>query len=373
MVEIGNFTIYRNFFSIIRRAIWDEEKVCLDRPDWDLLFQIAKEQCVAGLFFEGLCRLPEEQGPHDSGFVMKVASIAQRIKNTNLSVNRGVKEIYCKYRELGCEPIIMKGQSVATRYKTPDLRQCGDIDLYIPNEEQLKKINGWVASVDKNYDDFYNKHRSFHWHKNIIENHYQLVSFAFKKYEENLNAIVNSELEECKQLPKRDIGECVVTELPVTLYAMFLLIHMSYHVLEDGLGLRQVVDWTMFINEHHDEIDKGKFDKWLNELDLTILANAFATICVDYLGLDENLLPFKLVRNAKLDGLLLDEIFNGGNFGRKHYVYKGKVSKLEDMWRTLWIKLPRYAHFYKFWPKEALASYRYMASRGYRRIFGILK
>lgn len=150
---------------------------------------------------------------------------------------------------------------------------------------------------------------------------------------------------------------------------MFLLIHMSYHVLEDGLGLRQVVDWTMFINEYHDDIDKVKFNEWLKELDLTILANSFAVICVDYLGLKEYMLPFKLVRNTNLDKLLLDEIFSGGNFGCKHYQYKGKVSKVEDMWRTLWIKMPRYAHFYKFWHKEAFACYRDMAFRGFRRIY----
>lgn len=360
--------IHVELFSIIRRGIWGDDEYCLDDIDWKLLFKMAKEQSVAGFFFEGLCKLPEGTGPHDSDFVMRVASIAQCIKRANLSLNKVVEEIYTKYRELGCEPIIIKGQSVGTRYKTSDLRQCGDIDLYIHDQKQLKKVNEWGASVDGKYDDFYNKHRSFHWHNSIIENHSQLASLAFTKYRYRLNAIVKSELLNCEQLPKRYIGECVVTELPVTLYAMFLLIHMAYHVLEDGLGLRQIIDWTMFINEHHEEIDKVKFNEWLNELDLVILANSFATICVDNLGLNEYMLPFKLVRNEKLDRLLLEEIFNGGNFGCKHYVYKGKVSKIEDMWRTLWIKMLRYAHFYKFWPKEALACYKDMLSRGFHRI-----
>lgn len=44
---------YRIFFSIIRCGIWGEDESCLDKVDWELLFQIAKEQC--GRIF--LCRL----------------------------------------------------------------------------------------------------------------------------------------------------------------------------------------------------------------------------------------------------------------------------------------------------------------------------
>lgn len=160
----------------------------------------------------------------------------------------------------------------------------------------------------RNLDGFYQKHLSFQWKGIVIENHNQLSPFSKKSYRVYFNKIVQQEIDDSEILLVRRISNCTVRELPTTLYAFFLLVHMSYHILEDGLGLRQVCDWILFLKEHHSQIDKLKFAIWMKHLGLTRLANAFGGICVEYLDLPESYIPFSLQRSSTYENCCLKRL-----------------------------------------------------------------
>ena len=200
----------------------------------------------------------------------------------------------------------------------------------------------------------------------------QLCDFSNARFTAMLDEIVSRELsgDLSSVCPRRDIDGITVCELPPTLYAFFLLCHKATHVIEDGLGLRQVCDWAVFLSAEHERIDRNKFASWTSGLRLWPLAHAFGRICVDDLRLPESCLPFRLVRETGNYELLRRQILSGGNFGRLFYRYKGHVGKKEDMLRTMCVKMPRYASLYRLWPDEARWCYWAMLKRGVRRLAG---
>lgn len=369
-----NLNYWSQLFSLIKYSLWKvEDNKDLSDIDWNVILDIAKKQTVLGLLLDGfdfLCRSGASlRIPLD--VKMRLIGQVHAIEKQNTFINVKIAELMLEYAKIGLEPILVKGQSVGSRYPHPNHRQPGDVDLFFINKEQLLKANGWARENGRNLDGFYQKHLSFQWKGIVIENHTQLSPFSKKSYRVYFNKIVQQEIDDSKILLIRRIGNCAVRELPTTLYAFFLLVHMSYHILEDGLGLRQVCDWILFLKEHHSQIDKSKFAIWMEHLGLTRLANAFGGICVEYLDLPESYIPFSLQRSSTYEKLLLEEIMFGGNFGHNYYQYKGKVSKLEDMWHTLWIKVRRYARIYCLWPQEARANYGMLMKRGLKRIFGV--
>lgn len=358
-------------FSLIKVSLWGvENKMDVSEINWKHIVALAKRQTISGLLFDGIDLLCKSNISLKIPLDIKLGLIGQvrAIERQNTFINDKIAELFREYESIGVKPILMKGQSVATRYSHPNHRQSGDVDLLFINQEQLQNANGWANVNGSNLDGFYQKHLSFQWNGIIVENHNQLSPFSKKLYREYFDEVVRQELNENNKLPKRNIDHCEVYEMPTTLYAFFLLVHMSYHILEDGLGLRQVCDWILFLKEHHSQIDKQKFSMWTEHLGLAHLANAFGSICVEYMGLPKSYLPFSLQCNLTYEKLLLEEIMYGGNFGRNYYQYKGKVSKFEDMWHTLWIKMRRYAHIYKLWPQEAMANYGMLIKRGIKRI-----
>ena len=76
------------------------------------------------------------------------------------------------------------------------------------------------------------------------------------------------------------------------LSALHQIIHISRHLLEAGIGLRQICDLAMFLDKHHDVIDKERLNGYLEELQLMTIARSLGYIMVKYLGLKEEKIAF---------------------------------------------------------------------------------
>ena len=78
-------------------------------------------------------------------------------------------------------------------------------------------------------------------------------------------------------------------------------------LLEAGIGLRQICDLALFLDKHHDVIDKERLNGYLEELQLMTIVRSLGYIMVKYLGLKEEKVPFKV--DAQFSDFILQEIF----------------------------------------------------------------
>jgi hypothetical protein len=74
-------------------------------------------------------------------FVISNFSTSQMLNNALIAV---VQEL----REYGIDPVLLKGQGIAKYYPVPELRQCGDIDIYVGENHFAKtcEVIGTMSS-----------------------------------------------------------------------------------------------------------------------------------------------------------------------------------------------------------------------------------
>jgi hypothetical protein len=114
--------------------------------------------------------------------------------------------------------------------------------------------------------------------------------------------------------------------LPKLANGLVLLDHMRAH-LQSGLGLRQVIDWMMYVNkELSDEYWNKEFSHVVREKGLERFAKVATKMCQKYLGLPDSITWCNDADEVLCDKLF-DMLFESGNFGRK----KGRGNSVETV------------------------------------------
>ena len=307
-------TIQR-FFALLRSGLWgkavDSSLFADGETDWDAIISMSMEQTVTALVFDGMETLPPALRPSKTD-VMRWFSMVVRVEQSNKLLDRELANIVEFYRGHSIFPILLKGQGVASLYPRPEHRQCGDIDLYLGDDyERAKEL---IASQGIKLGDEGEKHVSYSYNGAPVENHHYAVCF----YNPRQNRILQRWAKEwlsakTKTFHVRDTEVL----LPAPGFdAIYLLIHALLHFIPEGIGLRQVCDWTLILKTYHRQIDQ---ERLIGEVRLLKIEDAFRTfgyVAVHYLGLPAECIPFPLDNVAEAGEFLLHDILEGGNFGK---------------------------------------------------------
>lgn len=62
-------------------------------------------------------------------------------------MNMTLQLLVLTLRKAGIEPVLLKGQGLSRYYPTPELRQCGDIDIYVGEENYEKAYDAILPIV----------------------------------------------------------------------------------------------------------------------------------------------------------------------------------------------------------------------------------
>ena len=138
---------------------------------------------------------------------------------------------------------------------------------------------------------------------------------------------------------------------PVQWNAMFLIYHACGHFLTEGLRLKQVLDWAMFLQQEQNKVDWAQFYSYCDRHHFRRFVDALTTICIEHLGIQvsnpaiSTNSPYaeKIIRSALYDN---DYIYGQGEgkwTGKIHLVkslfkYKWKYHEIyqESVWKQLW-------------------------------------
>lgn len=136
------------FFLLVRAGLFGRtegiEDFLPDGVDWAEVYQLAKEQSVAGLVAEGIRILQDEWlKTHDSALVprqwsLRFAPDTLRMEQRNLDMNKFIAKLIGRLRENDSYALLLKGQGVAQCYMNPLRRACGDVDLLLTEEDYQK-------------------------------------------------------------------------------------------------------------------------------------------------------------------------------------------------------------------------------------------
>ncbi len=212
--------------------------------------------------------------------------------------------------------VIIKGSAAGMAYPQPFLRTMGDVDFMVKRRDydkaaKLLEENGYSLVKEKKNADYHYEYMKggvlFELHRrlSIISDSDEAMLSLFEQGIDNRES--------------RNIEQFAFPVLPPELNGLVLIFHMNQH-LRSGLGLRQIIDWMMYLNEN-DGIHK--LHPYLKKIGMERFANVVTAMCQRYLGLR----PFVQEYSDYPCEELMQYILEKGNFGKKS-AKEGKISSV---------------------------------------------
>ena len=347
--------------------IFDFLKYCLDRKDsmsnvvadidWQQLYSFASKQAILGLCFDGIERLgkeyPEElkQNPIGRELLVTWMGKAQQIRRQNVKVNGVAAKLYSKFREDGLRCCILKGQGNALMYPNPYFRTPGDIDVWV--NASREQITEYAKKHFELGDDIRYQHVETSVDGVPVELHFFPCTMNNPLYHARLQKWFkrNTDMQCSNVVSLPDgIGEIAI---PTTAFnVIYQLTHLYHHFFDEGIGMRQIIDYYYVVNNDELLVIKDTLQKELKHLGLWKFAGAVMYVLHEALGLSEEKMIAPM--DEKRGKLLLAEILNGGNFGRHFTKYGGFTH--QSMGKKYFLKIWRNMHFVRYYPAEALSE-----------------
>ena len=287
--------------ALIKSSLFNIPFENIQETDWDELYQEAKAQTVTALIAG--C-VPEEAGPK-----WKIAYTANLSKN--LRYLHAQSELIDIFRENNIPLVILKGASAAVYYPVPVNRAMGDIDFIVPQDLYedactLMVQNGYTIEKETPLNT---RHKGYVKGKFSYELHHHF-SYDDLDIEQHI-------IDGLRHVEYGRIDRIEFPMLPKLANGLVLLAHLQFH-LKSGLGLRQVVDWMMYVNkELEDSFWESEFRVAASKVGMEKLAITVTRMCQLYLGLSERI-TWCQGADENLCLSMIEDLLSYGNFGRKH-------------------------------------------------------
>lgn len=283
--------------KLIRIAIGNETDLSLpDHVDWTELIDLAFRQGVASVAYDGLQQIydarPElEMELDDPEFEeSKYEWFGSVLDNEMIyaQYEASIGELAAFYKENSFRMMLLKGYGLSRDYPVPQHRPCGDVDIYqFGRQEEADKA--LEARFGIAIDNSEHKHSVFNFKGVHVENHYDILNV----YSHKSNAYLDAEL---KDMAEKKTEKCVVGGTEVYLpspdfNALYLLRHTSAHLSGAEITLRHLLDWGLFVRNHHSEVDWGMVETESKKVGMLEFYRIQNLVCWKHLGFDPSLFP----------------------------------------------------------------------------------
>ena len=263
--------------------------------------------------------------------------------------------------------ILVKGQGIAQCYKRPLWRACGDVDLFLSEDnynKALQILSPLATSIEE--ENEYNKHLAMTIGGWPVELHGTLHSGLWRSIDHELDNVqydvfyggrVRSWMNGNTQVFLPAADEDVV----------FVFAHILQHFYKEGIGLRQICDWCRLLWTYKDSINRKLLKERIEKAGLMSEWKSFASLAVKYLGMPVEAMPFYSPkaywsRKAKR---IKDIIIKSGNFGQninynKHQEQPLVIKKLKSFNRYFRDFISQFMIF----PKDAVSVWCWVLKVG---------
>lgn len=248
-----------------------------------------------------------------------------RIKKQSLSAIRRNMDILLQHQYLhelmtkaGIPYVVLKGAVSAYYYPLPHQRMMGDVDFLVAEDDVERAMELLIGegftrcSIEEPCHIILNKGNLY------FELHFALGGVPNGE----AGRLVREYLEDIIPTAKTVRSGPVTFRNPEPFYhGLIMLLHMRHHLLAEGMGLRHLCDWAVFVDHFSDDEFQAMFEEKLKKTGLWRFAVTVSLSAHLAIGL-----PYREFMGDERDlawELLLD-IITGGNFGRKA---QGRVSE----------------------------------------------
>ncbi len=325
--------------------------IMLPAEKWDALGFLARKQGVLGILLDGVDKL--EGTPYGATRELNmnqklewIGEVLQMEQRNHLQI-AVMNDLATKWRNKGYRVMVMKGQANATLYPKPEHRNPGDVDCYL--FEHYSDGNNIARQEGCSVDESWYKHSVISFKGETFENHQYFVHTR----EGKRSKLLEKELEDALKVNESEFKQLTPSTVmpPVQWTAMFLTYHACAHFLTEGLRLKQVLDWAMFLKAHQNAVNWGKFYAFCERYHLKIFAETMTAISCAYLGVEisnPDIVKDSVHTEKVLNSILYDDdyIYSESEGGWKekwhivrnlfHYRWKYEEIYKDSVWKQLW-------------------------------------
>lgn len=257
--------IQKRLLSLIRTSLIDTPVDAnlfegMSVEDWNSLQEYALQQGVSAIAFDGVeksnMKVPKQA-------LVQWYAVCENIKYNYKKRAKSVRAMLELLKEADVDMLIFKGISLAKLYPNHKAREFGDIDFYtLPrhSSQTIKEAHDVVNKLVEEQGvkiDYIDKHDVFDYYGSHFEHHNYFVGNDSKSGKDINKYLLN--------LLKEDKGVAMKDGLyypSIEFNAIFLMIHSTKHLANEGATLKQIIDWGMFLRN----IDLESNDVQLNKI-----------------------------------------------------------------------------------------------------------
>ena len=246
-----------------------------------------------------------------------------------------LRKLIAFYRSEGIPTMVLKGYGLGLNYPVPAHRPTGDVDIY--QFGRWQEADALVArKLGVTVDNSHHHHSVFSFKGLTVENHYDFVNVHSHRSSADVEQRLKSlaaigETEEGVDLPTADFN------------ALFVIRHIAAHFAAEGMNVRQLLDWALFVQEHSSDVDWtmawGCYRRW----NMQKFVLCIDEIAIRYLGFERMIfgIPEEYADFGETDEALvervLDEILHptkvpGGRGCLPVYVFR----RFRQWWMSRW-------------------------------------
>ena len=266
----------------------------------------------------------------DANFQAMFKSSAFRYIFSQIQRTNHFLEVYKKLCEKNIKILVFKGIIFRNMYNNPDDRISSDEDILIKKEDYEKVKEFFLSEgfefIDKGEEcAYFSKSTGL-----CIEVSTSLFSHESKAYG-HLNKLFEDVFEKSIKI---NIDKIDILTLSHEQHLIYIVFHNMKHFLTGGFGIRQVADFSKYIETYGEYINWEKFWSDLKDLNYDTFALNLIEISLKYLGFNDdkitypdNITSFDELKNSQKYYInsesLINDILDAGVFGastmdRKH-------------------------------------------------------
>ena len=196
---------------------------------------------IYSVLFDGIKKLPAEYVGMKKELLLQWMAESQMLEKANVRLNDAAIHVSEWFRKKGFRTCILKGQGNALMYPNPYSRTPGDIDIWVEGED--KRVISFVRSISPHEKACYH-HIEFPSYKGVeVEVHYRpsflLCFWNNRKLQKYYERVKEEQFSHRVMLEEQ--GEIAIPTMEFNL--IFQLTHIYAHLMNEGIGLRQLVDY----------------------------------------------------------------------------------------------------------------------------------
>ena len=346
-------TPIRKFVILMRRGMGlktkDGQQPMPDidgEQEWQLMMRLAQKQAVQGIVERGIQMMSEEQRPPREIY-MKALMMGEKIATLNKKVDAACVKVAAMMDEAGMPCCILKGQGTALTYPDPTARVPGDIDVWVMAPP--KQVIGFARKALPDAFACYHHVEYVNCDDIEVELHYRPAFLNNLIHNRRLQQWFLSEAA-AQQEHRVELQNRVGTvSVPTNAFnRIFMMVHIMNHVIHEGIGMRQMMDYYFLLRQGFTEEEKERDVQLLKEFGLYDITTAVMFVMRQLFAMPKRYL---LVPPDERRGIfLMNEILYGGNFGQ----FDPLSIQARTPWRKNMLRLKRDWRLLTIFPSECL-------------------